>query len=223
VAHPALLRLATAAGFGGVILALRRATTPHLAAARADASSFDELVGLAAGLACWTLLGWVALVLTVTALAALPGWVGRVGMAASARVTPAVMRRAAQLALGLAVVAGPVPVASAANATPGPTRLVATSEALFLPDVARPGWTESANTAPSTREDAVRERPEGKTTVVVPGDCLWTIAATSLGPDASNAEIAAEWPRWYAANRQVIGADPNLLLPGMVLGAPAAR
>jgi resuscitation-promoting factor RpfA len=222
VAHP-VLRLATAAGLGGVILILRWATTPQLAAARDDARSFDELVGLAAALACWTLLGWVALVLTVTALAALRGWVGRVGRAVSAWVTPAAMCRVAQLALGLAVVAGPVPVASAASATPGATRLVATSEALFLPDVARPGWTESANTATSTREDAVRVHPEGRTTVVMPGDCLWTIAATYLGPGASNAEIAAEWPRWYAANRQGIGADPNLLLPGMVLRAPAAR
>jgi hypothetical protein len=222
VAHPVLLRLATAAGLGGVILTLRW-TTPQLAAARDDARSFDELVGRAAALACWTLLGWVVLVLTVTALAALRGWVGRVGMAASARVTPAAMRRVAQFALGLAVVAGPAPVASATSATPGATRIVATSEALFLPNVARPGWTESANTAPSTREDAVREHPDGRTTVVMPGDCLWTIAATYLGPGASNAEIAAAWPRWYAANRQVIGADPNLLLPGMVLRAPAAR
>jgi hypothetical protein len=223
VAHPVLLRLATVVGLGGVILTLRWATTPQLAAARGVARSFDELVGLVAALACWTLLGWVALVLTMTALAALPGCVGRVGMAVSARVTPAALRRATQLALGLAVVAGPVPIASAASAPPGATRLVATSEALFLPDVARPGWTESANTAPSTREGAVRKHPEGMTTVVMPNDCLWTIAATSLGTGASNAEIAAEWPRWYATNRQVIGADPDLLLPGMVLRAPAAR
>jgi nucleoid-associated protein YgaU len=64
---------------------------------------------------------------------------------------------------------------------------------------------------------------EVATVVVVPGDCLWTIAADSLGRGTTNAEIAAEWPRWYEANRRVIGADPDLLLPGTVLRAPAAR
>ena len=53
------------------------------------------------------------------------------------------------------------------------------------------------------------------------GDTLWDLAARGLGPAASDAEIAAEWPRWYAANRDVVGADPDLLLPGQQLLAPA--
>jgi nucleoid-associated protein YgaU len=58
--------------------------------------------------------------------------------------------------------------------------------------------------------------------VVHPGDSLWSLAAHELGPDASAAEIAARWPEWYAANRQVIGSDPDLILPGQVLRIPAA-
>lgn len=58
--------------------------------------------------------------------------------------------------------------------------------------------------------------------VVHRGDALWNIAARHLGPDATAADIAREWPRWYAANRAVIGADPNLLRPGEVLHAPLA-
>jgi nucleoid-associated protein YgaU len=58
--------------------------------------------------------------------------------------------------------------------------------------------------------------------VVHPGDSLWSLAAHELGPDASAAEIAARWPEWYAANRQVIGSDPDLILPGQVLRVPAA-
>jgi nucleoid-associated protein YgaU len=50
---------------------------------------------------------------------------------------------------------------------------------------------------------------------------LWGIAARHLGPDASDAEVAREWPRWHAANRDVVGDDPDLLLPGQVLHAPA--
>jgi nucleoid-associated protein YgaU len=57
--------------------------------------------------------------------------------------------------------------------------------------------------------------------VVRRGDCLWDIAARSLGPHASPAAVAHEWPRWFAVNRTVIGDDPDLLLPGTVLRAPA--
>jgi len=57
-------------------------------------------------------------------------------------------------------------------------------------------------------------------TVVHPHDTLWTIAARQLGPGATDAQIAAEWPRWYRANRHLIGADPHLLLPGERLRAP---
>jgi hypothetical protein len=54
------------------------------------------------------------------------------------------------------------------------------------------------------------------------GDSLWTIAARHLGPTASDAEIASVWPQWYAANRHVIGDDPDLLLPGVQLTPPSA-
>ncbi|WP_329484730.1 LysM peptidoglycan-binding domain-containing protein [Kribbella sp. NBC_01484] len=54
------------------------------------------------------------------------------------------------------------------------------------------------------------------------GDSLWSIAARELGPNASAEAIAARWPEWYAANRQVIGSDPDLILPGQVLRIPAA-
>ena len=40
------------------------------------------------------------------------------------------------------------------------------------------------------------------------------MAAAQLGPLATDLEIAQLWPRWFQANRAVIGSDPNLLLPG---------
>lgn len=52
------------------------------------------------------------------------------------------------------------------------------------------------------------------------GDSLWTIAARALGPEASDVEIALEWPRWFDANRAAIGNNPDVLLPGQVLRAP---
>jgi hypothetical protein len=64
-------------------------------------------------------------------------------------------------------------------------------------------------------------RPNVPVSVVVrAGDSLWSIAARELGPSATNEAIAARWHDWYAANRHVIGNDPDLILPGQVLRTP---
>lgn len=56
--------------------------------------------------------------------------------------------------------------------------------------------------------------------VVRPGDTLWAIAARSLPPGATNSEIASACARWYATNRAVIGADPDLIHPQQRLTPP---
>jgi nucleoid-associated protein YgaU len=55
---------------------------------------------------------------------------------------------------------------------------------------------------------------------VKPGDSLWSIAAEVLGTDDPG-RIARYWPRIHRANRQIIGANPNLIFPGQVLELPA--
>lgn len=63
--------------------------------------------------------------------------------------------------------------------------------------------------------------PSGPHEIVVHrGDNLWSIAARHLGPTATTTEISAEWHRWFAANRHVIGDDANLITPGQVLRPP---
>jgi len=57
----------------------------------------------------------------------------------------------------------------------------------------------------------------GPVHVVEPGDCLWDIVAARLGPDAPAAAIDRGWRLLYAANRAVIGDDPNLIFPGQRL------
>jgi nucleoid-associated protein YgaU len=52
------------------------------------------------------------------------------------------------------------------------------------------------------------------------GDSLWSLSAAQLGPFASDVDIATAWPRLYQANRQVIGENPDVLLPGQVLRLP---
>jgi len=94
-------------------------------------------------------------------------------------------------------------------------------------DVPTPGWVpdKPARTDQVARECAplVTGRPvadDSGEVVVHRGDTLWSIAAAHLGPHADAQAIAAEWPRWYAANRQVIGDNPDLLFIGTRLRMP---
>ncbi|GAA2489576.1 hypothetical protein GCM10009858_29590 [Terrabacter carboxydivorans] len=92
-----------------------------------------------------------------------------------------------------------------------------------------PGYVPSA---PPAVHDADRSRlmaPTPRVTTaahdlvtVRRGDSLWSVAARYLGSSATDAEVAREWPRWYAANRDVVGDDPDLLTPGQLLRPPDA-
>lgn len=92
------------------------------------------------------------------------------------------------------------------------------------------GWTpDRPAPAPRTaRNDAlhlVSTAPRAGTSVadevvVRRGDSLWDIAERHLGPGATSSEVAAEWPRWHAANREVVGDDPDLIRPGQRLSPP---
>lgn len=64
-------------------------------------------------------------------------------------------------------------------------------------------------------------RPAPDPAVVVRrGDTLWGIAASRLGRGTPPAQVARAWPRWYAANRGVVGPDPGLIRPGQRLAPP---
>jgi len=90
----------------------------------------------------------------------------------------------------------PVPVPSGASATTSAAERSASAE----------------NSVSSAGQDMITVRA---------GDSLWSIASADLG-SASPSEVAARWPRWYAANREVIGEDPDLIRPGQTLVAPGA-
>ena len=72
----------------------------------------------------------------------------------------------------------------------------------------------------ATRAAQQAGSPAAKEVVVLRGDTLWSIAAKDLGPVASDVDVARHWPKWYAANKDVIGADPALVVPGQILQAP---
>jgi nucleoid-associated protein YgaU len=218
------------------------------------------------------LLLWLGLGVTLAALAAVPGSVGRISAAAAEHVAPAAVRRVTAVVLGatLATVAAPMAHAGGSLATPALSAATSHTPAAAAPDPAfgvtvrppvadaapdpgrstpaaapDPGFgvgsttthapvptttsvPRSTKTAPSSpvlgplgpapHTPAAGCRPA--TVTVVRGDTLWDIAARQIGPHATAEQIAREWPRWYAANRAVIGPTPNLIRAGQVLTVP---
>jgi nucleoid-associated protein YgaU len=166
-------------------------------------------VAMTVGALC---VAWVVLAVAAALLAALPGSVGRSAQALARAITPALVHRAIALALGTALSAATVPQAPAnAALTAGTATTTAPAGWPDLPLLDRPASpTPTPHPAP----------PRAPAVIVQSGDCLWSIAAKGLPADASDAQIDDEWRRWYAANRAVVGADPDLIYPGQVLTAP---
>ncbi|WP_294565719.1 LysM peptidoglycan-binding domain-containing protein [uncultured Arthrobacter sp.] len=175
---------------------------------------------------------------------------GRAAAAARmAALTPGFMRRLAAVLLGANLLAAPCaasapPSASIPPAVPAPTVVVPAVAALTVPadrgEDPQPGQSHPSVREPRVSPDwkplplpcdpGLLARPpsqqgaapdaDSARVVVRRGDSLWSIAAARLGPLASDADIAASWPRWYARNASLIGPDPDLLTPGQTLAAP---
>lgn len=151
----------------------------------------SEALSAVAGVALVGCAVWLWLVTTVTALDAARG-----RAAGSPTGCPGVVRRLVLTACGVALAASVVPAhadapASGAGLPPQPV-------------------AAAAGMAPEPQEVTVRS-----------GDNLWDIAAERLAaPDASDAEIDRAWRGLWSANREVVGEDPDLLLPGQDLTLP---
>jgi nucleoid-associated protein YgaU len=210
----------------------------------ADAVTLDARVAVAV-LALGVLAGSVLTIgtglLVVAAAARSAGHTLRVVELASTRLTPRLLRRVLVVGLGagLAGLGGPAladsppdlgwqvtdqvlaaPVPTASGPTAGSTSsavLAALASSQARTPASAPVSTPAPTPAPAPTHASA---PSPDTVVVRRGDCLWTIAAAHLPPGASDAEIAAAWPRWYLANRTTIGSDPDLILPGQRLAVP---
>ncbi|HEX4698601.1 MAG TPA: hypothetical protein VH857_04465 [Actinomycetes bacterium] len=223
-------------GYVVVCGALAAGTGGSLTAVRAPGPApVDATMGCAAAIAAWALLTWLATWTAVVLVAVALGGVGSgVHRNAVARA-PGAARRLAAVLLGASLTSTTLATIPARAVDRPPVTVIRagpTIGALPLPD--RPaspgGWTPDRPAAPRHSKPSApvhlvsspsRARQTGIGAVVVRrGDSLWDLAARHLGPDASAADIAAEWPRWYAANRQVIGQDPDLLRPGERLVPP---
>jgi resuscitation-promoting factor RpfA len=108
--------------------------------------------------------------------------------------------------------------ATAAAATPSRARLPAPSPP------SAPAPEAAAPPSSPTARPAAAAAGTGAPVVVRPGDSLWSIAAADLarrtGARPPDARVATAWPRWWSANRDTVGDDPDLLLPGARLQPP---
>lgn len=132
------------------------------------------------------------------------------------RWSPRAVRRTVALVLGAAVTAG---LGAPAHADPGEGGRLA---GLELPD--RVTGTGTASAAPVTARTATHapgpEQPPRRVVVVARGDSLWSLAGGLLGAGATDARVDRAWHRLYRANRQAVGADPDLIVPGDRLTVP---
>lgn len=215
------------------------------------ALAFQPLLGLAASALGLCTLVWWCLSLLIAVAGQLLQRTGHatIGRRISA-YSPAFMRRLVLVVLSVNLVSAPIATASESHAQesgsvsqthtakvearPGQLRIRSAQSITpawqptetEVPEILNPQWKPrkaKANTGPMI--GTTRKGPTSDSDVLVVtvlrGDSLWSISAAHLGPYATDVEIAAEWPRWYDANKQTIGPNADHLVPGQVLIVPA--
>jgi hypothetical protein len=151
-------------------------------------------------------LGWLWLVTSAT--------VGQL-LAGASPAGAGATRRLVLLACGAAVVAGTA-VPAQAETGGGAEHLAGLSlpERAVAPATRSPG--PRARAVPGARRDAgAVERY-----VVRPGDSLWSIARAH---PADGDDVELRWRAIWAANRDVVGTDPDLIHPGQALRLPGSH
>ena len=169
------------------------------AAGGAGPDAVDDLLVAGCATALSVALAWLWLVTTVTVCGLLTG---------RTRTGGGTTRRLVLVACGVAVAVGTGLPAVAAGGEG--SELLA---GLALPERAvapaahrRPRPVPTTGTTPDTY-------------VVRPGDSLWSIARAHPGDTGS---VDRRWRAIWEANRDVVGDDPDLILPGQALRLPGS-
>lgn len=191
-----------------------------------------SLLTAAVGTAAWLCVAWLAVLCALDALSGAPGRLGDVAGRVRSVLTPRLIARllysgvAAGSALGIATPA--LAAASTPTAATAATSLAAPCAQNPLPDLDRPVPPTAcapAVTSATARTATVQPSAVGAPYIVRAGDTLWSVAAAELSATThlrpTSTAIAARWPAWWQANRDEIGGDPALLLPGEQLSAPS--
>lgn len=211
-----------------------------------------ELMGVGSAGAGLALLCWWLTALICALIFPLAQHLGAQRLAAFTNAySPAFMRRIVIAVVGINLLAAPLATAAPSDGSdprwqPGtvatttapssPAEISALPPETSVP--VEPAWVpRTAATDPALLarpparieqlpSDAPQEQSQNPVTetdvVVQQGDSLWSIVAAALGPFSNDVDVARAWPRWYSANREAIGPDPNIIFPGQILHAPTA-
>ncbi len=179
----------------------------------------DSLV-LGCTLAATVATGWSWVLVLLVLLDELRGRVAR------RRGVPAGVRRLVLVACGATLVGGLALPAHADRPGPpsGGPQGAATTTALLvglpLPDRTTRTSEWLGSVAGSAEREAGPEQASPDVIVVEPGDTLWALARDTLPDGATTDEVDRRWPEIYRANRDAVGADPDLIRPGQRLQLP---
>ncbi|NYG60467.1 hypothetical protein BJ980_003390 [Nocardioides daedukensis] len=181
---------------------------------------FDEVLVPGAAVVLTACLAWFWLVTLVTCIEA--------GTALHIGFGPAGVRRVVLAACGLSLVAGLAP--AHADTTVGQPPAPVPGDRTVLSGLPLPDRAASQDPAPVSGHDRPEptRNPTGSPAshrarhTVQPGDSLWGLAESRLAPGADDSEITRAWRQIWAANRHLIGSDPDLIHPGTTLDLPAS-
>ncbi len=168
----------------------------------------------------------------------LPTRWGRTATRLSAAVTPRLVKRLLAVALGIAsaaIGASPALASGLPDLDRAPTRAqqppssrigqpqaaaaVGIREGLIVKSTT-PHQLSAGQQAIPAAIGPTKEQPQKQQVRVRRGDCLWSLARQQLAPRATNRQIDQQWRRWYRLNREVIGADPDVVRTGSWLRVP---
>lgn len=191
---------ATAGGAGLAVVTVPAVTaTPRLLTTGAG---FTELLVAVCAAATLLATGWLWVIITDVVLRVLAA--GRADHVVVRR--PGAVRTLLLALCGVVVLSATTSPAHAEDRRPDPPHSLS---GLPLPDRATGG---------ATPLDEHQVRPSVH--LVRPGDSLWAIAETRLGPRATVVDVVDYWHRIYDRNAALIGPDPDLILPGQRLDLP---
>ncbi|WP_162799426.1 LysM peptidoglycan-binding domain-containing protein [Nocardioides sp. 616] len=216
----------TSACGAGAWLCTRTLTEPGDGTA---SSGFDSLLLAAAALAGVVSLGWIWLVATLASCEAARG-------RTSARHGGA-LRRLVLAACGGALLlssTGPALAHAGDAARPGRHGVPSSVAGLPFPDRAtdprigvqvEPQHTAQSRgvSAPLASRDPGPPPTDGpgEVRVVRQGDTLWALASERLPGSATPEQVDRAWRAIHRRNREVVGPDPDLIVPGQSLVLPA--
>lgn len=223
---------------------LHLSSPSSLAGAIPATQSFDQLFRTFVIVVAGIYLARSVLGVTLLVVGALPTRFRQSARAAGARVTPRLMLKVISTIAGVLVATTGIgaTTALAANVPSSTDDLIAidrgptteksrpqSNKARTPAKATKPTKAKSSEQTQPKHSAKTKQRSSNKQSAhtaarsavtVRAGDTLWSVAAQHLQSNASDQQIDKEWRRWYSANKQAVGSDPNVIVPGMKLEAP---